>query len=213
LIATIPDLNLEIPMVSIGDGLYKAYFSFPAGADVIGKQVVVISSDGGTVCRDLEDCSIVCDSCGDDDEAGCTRTQGYWKNHAEDWPLDSIVLGETTYTRDEAIEILKTPVKTDVTYSMAYQLIAAKLNVAAGADDSCIAEIIASADAWLISYGPVGSGVSAGSEAWRHGEVLHDVLDDYNNGRLCAPHCDTVEKSGHVIPPPKTVGTNHRMTK
>jgi hypothetical protein len=30
--------------------------------------------------------------------------------------------------------------------------------------------------------------VAGGSAAWAIGEPLHIQMDDYNNGRLCAPH-------------------------
>src|SRR5678810_970304 len=48
------------------------------------------------------------------DDAGasddCTLTQGYWKNHPDAWPVSSLKLGTHTYTKDELIAILKTPV-------------------------------------------------------------------------------------------------------
>jgi hypothetical protein len=47
---------------------------------------------------------------------------------------------------------------------------------------------IAEADAWMATYGPVGSNVPASSPAWSEGEPLHRQMDNYNNGRLCAPH-------------------------
>jgi hypothetical protein len=61
-----------------------------------------------------------------------------------------------------------------------------------GNDDSCIADTIAAADAWMAEYGPVGSGVKAGGKnsAWRAGEALYEMLDKYNNGELCAPKRD-----------------------
>jgi hypothetical protein len=113
-----------------------------------------------------------------------TRTRGYWVNHTEDWPLNFITLGCITYTKAQAIAILQRPTKGDNTYSMAAQLIAAKLNLADGNNSSCIAPTVASADAWLCSN-PVGSG---GKQAWGTGQPIHNTLDDYNNGRLCAPH-------------------------
>ena len=44
------------------------------------------------------------------------------------------------------------------------------------------------------TYGPVGSGVKAGGKKspWREGEPLYEMLDDYNNGLLCAPSRDVV---------------------
>lgn len=120
----------------------------------------------------------------------CTRTQGYWKTHKNAWPIDEITIGGVTYTKTEAINWLKTPVKDDMTIAMFYQLVAAKLNVANGCTSSCIGETITAADNWMSTYGPVGSGISASSLAWGIGEPLKDSLDDYNNGLLCAPHCD-----------------------
>jgi hypothetical protein len=69
-------------------------------------------------------------------------------------------------------------------------LVSAKLNVMVGNDDSCIADTIAAADAWMAMY-PVGSGVAASSPAWKQGEPLYEELDMYNNGKLdCAFHRD-----------------------
>ncbi|MGH9152725.1 MAG: hypothetical protein ACRD03_10085, partial [Acidimicrobiales bacterium] len=116
-------------------------------------------------------------------------TPGYWKNHPEAWPVDSLVLGGVTYTKDAAIAILDTPKSRDMTYALASQLIATKLNLLIGTDPSCITGTVAAADAWLATY-PIGSGVPAGSDAWRVGEPLKTTLDAYNNGLLCAPSRD-----------------------
>ena len=115
-----------------------------------------------------------------------TGTPGYWKNHPEAWP-DSIVIGGVTYDRDAAIYWLKRVGK-DKTTTMFSSLVSAKLNVLMGNESSCIDGTIALADAWMASYGPVGSNVAASSPEWAEGQPLHIMLDDYNNGRLCAPH-------------------------
>jgi hypothetical protein len=47
---------------------------------------------------------------------------------------------------------------------------------------------IAVANTWMATYGPVGSNVAASSYAWSVGEPLHQQMDAYNNGLLCAPH-------------------------
>lgn len=120
----------------------------------------------------------------------CTGTQGYWKTHKNAWPVDGITIGGITYTKAQAIGWLKTPVKDDMTIAMFYQLVAAKLNVANGCKSSCIGETIIAADNWMATNGPVGIGISASSLVWGIGEPLKDSLDDYNNGLLCAPHCE-----------------------
>lgn len=112
-----------------------------------------------------------------------TATIGYWKNHPSAWPVTSLTLGNVVYNQSQLLGILKTAVKGDKSISFAQQLIAAKLNVAAGNDSSCIAGTIAAADQWLINNGGVGSGI----KQWNGGDVLRDDLDAYNNGQLCVP--------------------------
>lgn len=121
-----------------------------------------------------------------------TGTPGYWMNHPDAWPVSEITVGGVTYTKDEAIGYMQDPTKRDVTFSMFQALVAAKLNVENGSESSCIASTIASADTWMATHGPVGSGVKAGGSdsPWRTGEPLYLMLDDYNNGFLCAPHRD-----------------------
>ena len=68
-------------------------------------------------------------------------------------------------------------------------LVSAKLNVFFNNDPSCVASTIALADAWMVAH-PVGSSVHASSLAWKIGEPWHRLMDNYNNGMLCAPHRD-----------------------
>lgn len=124
--------------------------------------------------------------------SACTRTPGCWMNHPEAWPADEILIGGILYTKAEAIKIMKKEVRTDKTFTMFDALVATKLNVLMGNADTCIADSIDDADAWMEDYGPVGSGVAAGGAAspWRSGEPLYKMLDKYNNGLLdCAWHC------------------------
>ena len=117
-----------------------------------------------------------------------TGTPGYWKNHPEAWPVTTVTVGGVVYTRDQAIAILSSPVTRDKTYTMFSSLVPAMLNVAINNDSTCVTETINAAQAWMASYGPVGSGVAASSHAWKLGEPLHRLMDNYNNGMLCAPH-------------------------
>jgi hypothetical protein len=120
-------------------------------------------------------------------------TPGYWMNHPDAWPVDEIEIGGETYTKSEAIEIMKTPGKGDKTYDMFMHLVAAKLNVAIGAESSCITDTIVAGDAWLATN-KLGTNVRANSAAWQNGgEAIKNTLDDYNNGKLCAPSRDTLK--------------------
>ena len=118
-----------------------------------------------------------------------TGTLGYWKNHPEAWPVDEITVGGVTYTRDQAIALLKTAGKGDKTFDLFHQLVPAILNVLVGNDGSCVGAAIAAADAWLAAH-PLGSGVKAKDWTTSGGDTLHSTLDAYNNGLLCAPHRD-----------------------
>jgi hypothetical protein len=119
-------------------------------------------------------------------QSGGTGTPGYWKNHPEAWPA-TVTIGGVVYDPDTAIGWLKKAGK-DKTTTLFSSLVSAKLNVLIGNDSSCISGTIAAADAWMAANGPVGSGVHASSAEWAEGQPLHTELDDYNNGRLCAPH-------------------------
>lgn len=116
---------------------------------------------------------------------GCTLTQGYWKNHEEAWPVDSLMLGSRTYAKAELLLILRTPVQGNGLISLSHQLIAAKLNVAAGADDAAISASIAAADA-LIGDLVVGVDHLPTSDV---GDLV-GALDGFNNGASGPGHCD-----------------------
>ena len=119
-----------------------------------------------------------------------TGTPGYWHkiDHWEDWGIEGVTIGGDYYTAGQAINLINMPVKGDKRNTMFPALVAAKLNVMIGNDDSCIADTIAAADAWWADYGD--EKVKANSDAWKAGEPLYWELDAYNNGYLCAPHRD-----------------------
>ena len=116
-----------------------------------------------------------------------TGTPGYWKNHPEAWPVETITVGTVTYTKAEAIALLE-QVGKDKTLTMFSSLVPAMLNVKIGNDESCVSSTITQAQEWMVKYGPAGRGVHAASYAWKVGEPLHRLMDNYNNGMLCAPH-------------------------
>jgi hypothetical protein len=96
-------------------------------------------------------------------------------------------LGCQTYTETQCIAILKQSTDLDMTYQLAAQLIAAKLNVAcARTDPSCVSSAITAADTWLCAH-PIGSKVTANSSAWKQITTAYNTLVAYNEGLLCAP--------------------------
>lgn len=127
---------------------------------------------------------------------GCTYTQGYWKTHgpiptgnnSNEWPVTSLTLGNVTYTDLELLAIFNKPAQGNGLISLAHQLIAAKLNVADGANDSAAAAAIAGADALIgnLIVPPVGTGsLSAGTTS-----ALTGTLTQYNEGAIGPGHCD-----------------------
>lgn len=118
----------------------------------------------------------------------CTLTQGYWKNHPEAWPVASLALGARTYSASELLDILNQPPSGgNGLVSLAHQLIAAKLNLARGADGTALGTAVADADALIGSLvvPPVGSGFLASSAT----SALTTILDDYNSGVTGPGHC------------------------
>lgn len=117
-----------------------------------------------------------------------TGTPGYWMNHPDAWPVNSVTVGNTTFTKAEAIALMKAPTKKDMRYVLFAALVSAKLNIFIGNEGSCVEDVITLADAWWVVNG--GSPVAASSAAWKTAEPYSTTLDDYNNGLLCAPHRD-----------------------
>jgi len=128
----------------------------------------------------------------------CTYTQGYWKNHEELWPVTSVTLGSVVYTAAQADIIFDESVSGNGLVSLAHQLIAAKLNIANGADPTAAAAAIAAADALIgaLVVPPIGAGYLHPSLT----STLTQSLDDFNNGVTGPGHC------GNVPAEPKTWG-------
>jgi N-acetylneuraminic acid mutarotase len=130
---------------------------------------------------------------------GCVFTQGYWKNHPDQWPVTELQLGNVTYTQDQLLSILHQSVRGNGLVLLAHQLIAAKLNIANGADASCIEQTIADADALIgdLVVPPVGDGYLAPSDV----SALAETLDQYNEGFLCAPSCEGTPRPSPTATP------------
>jgi hypothetical protein len=127
---------------------------------------------------------------------GCTYTQGYWKTHGpiptgnnlNEWPVASLTLGTVAYSDLELLAIFDTPAAGNGLIALAHQLIAAKLNIANGSDDTDIAAAIAAADTLIDNriVPPVGSGYLAPSGT----SGLTETLMSYNEGATGPGHCD-----------------------
>jgi hypothetical protein len=134
---------------------------------------------------------------------GCTRTIGYWKNHAGFGPQPDVVtallplwLGTSGGARSiqvttaaQAVSLLDHSDNSSNGINKLYaQLLAAKLNIANGANGSAVQQTITLADLFLASH--ASSDWNSLSSTQRQ-QVLAwmETLDDYNNGRIGPGHC------------------------
>ncbi|HXI57292.1 MAG TPA: hypothetical protein VNO55_14585 [Polyangia bacterium] len=125
---------------------------------------------------------------------GCTRTEGYWKNHVDAWPVAALIVGQVNYSKDELVGLFMTETAGDASLILADQLFAALLNQAAGAAvPSAIANALSAAQYWMATHkdadGRLSYGISPSSTDGSAAVALSAVLDDFNNGRAGTPHC------------------------
>src|ERR1051325_3969047 len=127
-------------------------------------------------------------------QAGCTLTQGGYKNHFNslvlNLPTPNLLLGSVPYTNLQINSILQNnAVKGNGLLSLAHQLITAKLNIRYGASAPLAVEAaIVAADALIggLVFPPVGSRYLAPAST----SVLTGILDDFNNGLTGPGHCN-----------------------
>ena len=116
------------------------------------------------------------------------------------------MLGSQTYTKAELLAILNTPIRGDASLILAKQLIAAKLNIAAGSDPTPISSTITHADSLLAMFrGKLPYHVAPSSNIGQKMVSDGNTLDNYNNGRL-TPGCS--EEPGQPAPRCSTCSTS-----
>lgn len=116
----------------------------------------------------------------------CVLSQGFWKNHPEDWPVSDLELGTVLYDQSQLLQILREKVKGNGLVSLAKQLIAAKLNIASGSlVPPGVQDAIDSADAQIdgLVIPPIGGGSLRPNITGPNREILAD----YNNGLSDGP--------------------------
>ncbi|MDH5622816.1 MAG: glycoside hydrolase, partial [Gammaproteobacteria bacterium] len=144
----------------------------------------------------------------------CVRKGSYWRNNPEAWPVDEIELAGYRLLASYRGNIIVDGDDTDDDYDdddwddddeddvdweydetetqrppkLLRQLLAAWLNVLAGADATEIRDTMEAAEAWLELYASGGADKAAKKEA----KSLHKKLRTYNKGGLDQPRCDSV---------------------
>lgn len=133
-------------------------------------------------------------------EKNCTYPATYWKNHPEAWLAENILIGDLTYTKEEAISILDTDTE-DVPTNVLKQLFATILNILKGADPSPIENTVITTIDWLGQHSP-GDQLSETDQL--AGSALVDVLEKYNNGQTSPQLCSDAPRT----PTPTPTATN-----
>jgi len=116
------------------------------------------------------------------------------------------MLGSQLYTKAELLAILNTPSGGDASIILAKQLIAAKLNIAAGSDPTPIAATITHADSLLAMFsGKLPYHVTPSSTIGQQMVSDADTLDNYNSGRLthgCSGQRGQPDQPARPVPRP-----------
>ena len=132
--------------------------------------------------------------------AGCTLTQGYWKNHANPlqkrfdptWNLLAGGLGGNTmfyYANQTWLGVFNTPPAGNAYYILADQFMAAKLNVAGGAGTTpAVASAMSAAETFF------GTATNTPSVKWSNAQKTTltgyaATLQSYNEGTTGPGHC------------------------
>jgi hypothetical protein len=141
-------------------------------------------------------------------EEGCTRTHGYWKNWTGLGPGNQpdmvtqylpIWLGDDTGAK--SLPVTDVYIAVDVLSRQVYgqpnngitklycEMLAAKLNIAAGASDSAIADYLDDADAFLAEHDHTDWGSLTDEEA-DNVMMWFGAFNSYNEGDIGPGHCD-----------------------
>lgn len=115
--------------------------------------------------------------------ACCTRGLGYWKNHPDLWPLDTVLVMGQPWSKMDALRVLWTPPSGDPTYLLVHQLIPALLNTAnscSGETWRVMADLLSDAQTWLTEH-PLGSNELSAVEREMTLQLAAQ-LEDFNEG-------------------------------
>jgi hypothetical protein len=143
-------------------------------------------------------------------EKNCTYPVAYWRNHPEAWLAENILIGELTYTKDDAIEVLEAETP-DIPSNVLKQLFATILNIIRGSDPASIENTVMTGIEWLGQHAP-GDRLSEDDQLTGH--ALIDSLEKYNTGQagpeLCsdAPRTPTPVPTDTITPTPTRTPTS-----
>ena len=134
--------------------------------------------------------------------AGCTFTQGYYKNHSAVVKSllagngGTLTVGGVALSPSDILTILKRSVSGNYLVALSHQLVTARLNQLGGASTPpAVADAIAAADALVLQRGgPLQGTAKPGTTVTYQGTTytasqMNDTLDGYNNGKARGGPC------------------------
>ena len=102
--------------------------------------------------------------------------------------MQNLTLGAVSYNKSQLLQILNRPAQANGLVILAHQLIAAKLNIANGADPAAVQQSVIDADGMIggLIVPPIGNGYLSPAQT----SELTDTLTEYNEGTIGPGHCD-----------------------
>ncbi|MEW9053173.1 MAG: hypothetical protein AB2392_18580 [Neobacillus sp.] len=192
---------------------------FECGQDTIVNTASFVTNDTGTTGSDTATVNV------DIPCAGCTLTIGFWRTHAgftgnnPDLVTQYLPIWLGTQSVGKSIQISSAAQAVQAfnffgdasngINRLYAQLLAAKLNIANGADPSAVSNTIAAADAFLAQYNAADWN-NLTRQQRNFVNQLQTILDNYNNGLIGPGHCS--ESGEQIVPqepdPAETPETN-----
>ena len=123
---------------------------------------------------------------------GCTHTVTYWRTYPNLWPVTTLQVGAVSYSQIQLITALSRSTNNgaNALVVLVKQVIAAKLNIAAGASPTPVTALLTQADlligATSITSGSVLSSTALGQQMI----ALANQLEQYNAGLLGVVACN-----------------------
>ena len=159
-------------------------FDFTNTASFVADDSGATGSDSWTIVVDVP-CPV----------GNCTFSQGYWRTHSKYGPAPHDdtweKIGEDTpffLSGQSWYQVLNTPpMGGNAYYILAYQYIAARLNIENGADASAITEALNWAEDFFNQYTPQDN---LEKDVRDQALMYKDILDQYNNGLIGPGKCD-----------------------
>jgi hypothetical protein len=117
---------------------------------------------------------------------GTPRAPALWKSLPTAWPVGSLTIGGISYAETQLLTVLNTSPKGDAVIVLAYQLIAAELNILSGISHSSATDaIIADANSLLTGIN-LQSHTQVKTSSLLGSEMVADAnyLDKFNSGHV-----------------------------